>query len=377
MQKHLALLTALMLTLLNAHARATTFAPDTAGANPPSADAAADNAQNPAETPAERAKRMAKEAWEQHLKQQQAASDGQASGMKNRFTHTNTPEANAAPTPPAAAPAPVIRPAPPVALPHDSSASSGLRLSLLFFTIVIMIAWLSRRKSKPDAPQPQVDHHPAPTPAAPKAANAAQAQAAARQAVAKALPVIKQLGIDAPDGTPLRIRITDPRIDRPLTDNEQPVMQVVCGCAVSYLVDQGSHYAVISQGELALSGASLLDLHRNALNNLIAMTEKSDGVQVRRDGDCHIVQLDGNIDSALLLVGPLWENSLKPLAPKGLMAVAPCRNLLVFCETGSSRGAARMQEIAAMAIRKGDHPLSTAVLVRQADGRWLPQGNPA
>ena len=93
-------------------------------------------------------------------------------------------------------------------------------------------------------------------------------------------------------------------------------------------------------------------------------------MRVTRYGDIYAVMLDGTFEASLILVDGLWDVSFAALAPHGIVAAIPARDILAFCDATSTEGLAELRQLIER-VQGGDH-LLTRDLYRRVGGRWEP-----
>jgi hypothetical protein len=173
-----------------------------------------------------------------------------------------------------------------------------------------------------------------------------------------ALPYLKPA--ESEDGTPSAL-ISD--------DNAPILLDLGNGLLVSFLMDAGDHFVYLQGEDLAATGVEPPELYHRALDNLTRRVQE-EGLQVFESGPVFALRLDGQFEASLLLLDWLWEQELASRIERGYLACVPARDILAFCDLGSSDGAAELQALAAN-LDGFDHPISGSLFVRQS-GMWIP-----
>lgn len=176
-------------------------------------------------------------------------------------------------------------------------------------------------------------------------------------------------GREMPDGKALAMKPTMPEGMAQLAPEDWPILRVTGIFGVVYLLDEGSHYALATTGQLDRAGITLDELHRIGLENLRGKAR--DLVVAEGDG-AHMLTMGGDFEASMLLVDSLWEPGgvLAGYVPNGPVATIPARDLCVFCDARSPQGLRRVNTFAMTAsVEKQSQQLTRKVLARR-DGRW-------
>jgi len=226
-------------------------------------------------------------------------------------------------------------------------------------------------------PRPGVASAPRAAPAqrpVPGAATPAQARARLLTAIAS----VRLAGVDlqGADGPMLRVSIPNAP---PGTEGSAPVMRATQGVfGVSYLIDQGDHYAHANVDELRGSGLTLDALHMVGVKNLARLVNGKPGLQVlpQADGVFGLV-MGGQFEASLVLVDALWDEALRKHYKTAPVVTMPARDMLAFCDEGSAAGIEGLRAMAER-IRTGGEGFMTDKLYVRKEGRWqeLQAGKP-
>jgi hypothetical protein len=173
----------------------------------------------------------------------------------------------------------------------------------------------------------------------------------------RAIPYLKSILHE--EGETVQLSLQDSPILRPIGN----------GLLISYLVDQGDHFAYVQHRHLIQSNMTEADLHAKAMENLSDMADEK--LEVKECNDFFIGLMDGNLEATLILLDELWKERLTFLAPNGFVAAIPARDILAFCDTASDKGIEGLRDcVARLSSGQSDHRLITNLLHRDIDGEW-------
>ena len=160
-------------------------------------------------------------------------------------------------------------------------------------------------------------------------------------------------------------------------DDAQLVHQILHGgFVIFYVLDTGDNLSYINKSQLKESGLSLTELHKLAVNNLLAWTQDSSAerpLQVIQSNDkTHVrLQLDHNFDATVMILDYVWNHiELRASTPNGIVAAIPARNVLLYCDAKSTQGIEALQK----AIEKAQvesHVITNQLFIRK-DHKWEP-----
>ncbi|GIH21666.1 hypothetical protein [Rugosimonospora africana] len=172
--------------------------------------------------------------------------------------------------------------------------------------------------------------------------------------VTQALPYLKPV---APDGTPaLKV-----------SDEDFPVIRPFVGqLLITYLVDKGDRFEYVQHHHLDAAGFTEERLHRHALHNLGLRAAAG---EVRTALHCSItaVLFDGNLESSLMLLNPLWPPIADRLGGGEILAAAPARDTLAVCPASSTVGRQELNGLIERLWPVGDHLLTRDIYLRRND----------
>lgn len=132
-----------------------------------------------------------------------------------------------------------------------------------------------------------------------------------------------------------------------------------------YAVEEAGQLTLITGGRCTEMGQDVTRLRAFALRNL---RRKAGDIRLaERDGRM-LVQLDGRLESSLLLLDEFWDMESRNMRGE-LVAAAPTRTLLMFADSWNLVGVRGMQAAAQVALAGGESPLSSRLLARR-DGHW-------
>jgi hypothetical protein len=154
-----------------------------------------------------------------------------------------------------------------------------------------------------------------------------------------------------------------------LRAEDTPVTRPFIGSLVTtYVLDQGEHFAFVAGRHVAADGRSLEELHRQAVDNLGRRLFEYE-LRLARHHAITPVLFDGNFEAATMLVDNLWNQIQDELAQPDIIAVAPARDILAFCPSGSSDGRTQLTELIDRVWPAPDHRLTRDVY-RRVGGAW-------
>jgi uncharacterized protein YtpQ (UPF0354 family) len=141
------------------------------------------------------------------------------------------------------------------------------------------------------------------------------------------------------------------------------------GLIVSYVVDTGKSYTYIQNLHLEEDGIDLEQLHTVGIENLMNVAAKRD-LRVQPHQNIFAVLMGGDFEASLLMVDQLWESSFRQFVEGEYAAAVPARDILAFCDSGSSDGIAELHQLISRITPGGDHLLSSRVFVRKPSA-WI------
>jgi uncharacterized protein YtpQ (UPF0354 family) len=135
---------------------------------------------------------------------------------------------------------------------------------------------------------------------------------------------------------------------------------------ISYLVDQGDLFQYVQHRHLDAAGFTEDRLHRHALRNL-GLRAAAGEVRIALQGSIAAVFFDGNLESSLILLDPLWPHIANRLGAAELLAAAPARDILAVCPAESSAGRQELNAMIEELWPVGDHLLTRDLYLRRND----------
>ncbi|HYU06391.1 MAG TPA: hypothetical protein VEM77_04345 [Thermoplasmata archaeon] len=153
-------------------------------------------------------------------------------------------------------------------------------------------------------------------------------------------------------------------------EESQPVTRTFAnGLLTCYLVDTEIAFQYVLHRHLHAARLTSDELHVLAVNNLAAFARGK--TAIRDYGGVYGVLVDGNFEASLLAVRPFWDDVMARLKVGPEIAAAiPARDVLAFCDAGSSEGVARLRQTVARVYPRGDH-LITNRLYRRSGEQWV------
>ena len=153
------------------------------------------------------------------------------------------------------------------------------------------------------------------------------------------------------------------------TGDDAPVVRALGhGLLATYVVEEDAEFHYVLGGELAAAGLTRDELHAAATRNLEAIARRS--VEVHPYGHIHAVLMGGDFEASLLLCDGFWDAHAE-LAPGGLVAAIPARNVLAFGDAAVPDSLQELDDLCTRVDPAIDHPL-TDTLLRRVGGRWEP-----
>lgn len=142
------------------------------------------------------------------------------------------------------------------------------------------------------------------------------------------------------------------------------------GLVAAYVVEEDAEFHYVLVHEFEASGLARDELHASATRNLEAIARRS--VEVHPYGHIHAVLMGNDFEASLLLCDGFW-NAHAALAPGGIVAAIPARNVLAFGDASSKDALQELDDLCTRVDPAIDHPL-TDTLLRRVDGQWVPMG---
>ena len=138
----------------------------------------------------------------------------------------------------------------------------------------------------------------------------------------------------------------------PEGDDPRLVREIGNGFMIAYAVDNGW----VHQRHLSTGGATLADVHRQAMDNLFTLCAYH--IKVQQFDTIFGVFIDGKFEASMFLLERLWQKDFAGLVDKGYAIAAPARDVLAFCDIDSSEGKAELKRMIERVWHGGDHLLS-------------------
>lgn len=157
-----------------------------------------------------------------------------------------------------------------------------------------------------------------------------------------------------------------------LGHDDSPVLRDLGnGLLVAYLVDSGESFEYVQERHLSKACLTVDELHATAMNNLLVfMGERT---RIESHGNIFALFLDGNFEASLLLVDPLWDQSLVKYVQNGFVVAVPARDIVAFADAQSAAGIAELNNIVSRLFPGGDHLISQDLYKRES-GQWVKFG---
>ena len=152
-----------------------------------------------------------------------------------------------------------------------------------------------------------------------------------------------------------------------MSTEDSPVMRPFIGrLLISYLVDKGDRFEYVQHRHLHTTGFTEDHLHRHALHNL-GLRAAAGAVRTAHHGSVTAVRFDGNLESSLMLLDPLWAPIADRLGGGEILAAAPTRDILAICPAHSTVGRQELNEMIEKLWPVGDHLLTRDLYLRRND----------
>jgi uncharacterized protein YtpQ (UPF0354 family) len=159
----------------------------------------------------------------------------------------------------------------------------------------------------------------------------------------------------------------DPAPVLSLNADDSPILREFApGLLTAYVVDEGESFCYVQGRDLRQAGMQEEELHRLAVANLAQLAEGK--VTIRGSDQMWGLFFEGNLEASLMLLDDLWTYGLRKYAADPVVAI-PSRDVLAFCDVGSSAGVSELRSVVSRVWPIGDHLLSQN-LYRRVDGKW-------
>jgi hypothetical protein len=151
-----------------------------------------------------------------------------------------------------------------------------------------------------------------------------------------------------------------------VSDQDSPVIRPFIGqLLITYVLDKGDHFEYIQHHHLNAAGLTEDRLHRHALHNL--GLRAAGEVRTAPHGSVTAVLFDGNLESSLILLDPLWPSIADRLGGSEILAAAPARDVLAVCPASSTVGRRELNGLIERLWPVGDHLLTRDLYLRRND----------
>jgi hypothetical protein len=155
-----------------------------------------------------------------------------------------------------------------------------------------------------------------------------------------------------------------------LSQENSPVLHpFVDGLLVAYIVDAGNSYEFIQNRHVVRDGIAENQLRTNGLHNLVGLVNQR-SLQVHPYANIFAVTMGGDFEASLLLLDGLWDEPLRQFVSGDYAAAVPARDILAFCDAGSTAGRTGLRELIDRVYPSGDHLLSNRLYLRRG-GKWI------
>lgn len=156
-----------------------------------------------------------------------------------------------------------------------------------------------------------------------------------------------------------------------LSADDSPVLEDFVGdLLVSYVIDEGTQFAFLSEAQLRALTITRGDLRAAALRNLATKVEET-GIRLAPYGRIVAVLFDGNFEASLMLHDELWTHIQAQVGPE-ILAVAPARDILA---AGPPSAVGELRQVIERTWPNCDYLLSREVYERVGDGWRLHMPN--
>lgn len=138
----------------------------------------------------------------------------------------------------------------------------------------------------------------------------------------------------------------------PEGEDARLVREIGNGFMIAYAVDNDW----VRQRHVSTGGATLADVHRQAMDNLFTLCAYH--IRVQQFGAFFGVFIDGKFEASMFLLERLWQKDFANLVDQGYAIAAPARDVLAFCDIDSSEGKGELKRLIDRVWDGGDHLLS-------------------
>lgn len=128
---------------------------------------------------------------------------------------------------------------------------------------------------------------------------------------------------------------------------------------VFYVQDTPSNIRYITSADFDELGIERQRLRRLAVGNLRQILP---GIDVHRGDLVSMVAAGGSYEASLVLFEDFWERERQKLKGEPVIAI-PCRDLLLFADSGNQNGVARLRELAAKAASENAYAVSDQLFI--------------
>jgi uncharacterized protein YtpQ (UPF0354 family) len=154
-----------------------------------------------------------------------------------------------------------------------------------------------------------------------------------------------------------------------LDHDQAPVFRSLGGgLLVNYVVDRGTHFVFVTNGDLTAQGFSTERLHEVGLANL-ARAAADRGVEVHPHESVFAVVSGGNLEASLILLDDLWDEGFRQFVSGSYAVAIPSRDVLAFADAADPAACSQLRAVVDRVWPGGDHLLVQRLFTRES-GVW-------
>jgi len=152
-----------------------------------------------------------------------------------------------------------------------------------------------------------------------------------------------------------------------LTAEESPVeRKLLEDILVFYAFDAGTHFEIVSQGDLDKLAVTADELHERAISNLRNLELKVEAHQGER---VTMLTAGGDYEATLLLLPEIWD-SVQAMVEGDIIASVPARDIIYFAGDSNPENLSEMRALTSRMLEEADKPMSRTFLRRSGNG-WV------
>jgi uncharacterized protein YtpQ (UPF0354 family) len=156
-------------------------------------------------------------------------------------------------------------------------------------------------------------------------------------------------------------------VDAGVPSDQMPFTEsLIADLLVTYAFDLPDTFVMATQRHLAELGIDSSSIRNLAIENL---KQNMPQIALQKSGAVFRAVTGNNLDACTLLSRNLWSNQAKQM--KGdLIASAPTRDIVLFCDSASEDGLREMKRLVQQAFNAGGNHALTQALLRWSENGW-------